>query len=86
MGINPILKRLPHFPKEYVGYAQTGFFGGRTSVHIRKVVCPVVYLDFLSMYSTVNTLMGLWSLVISREIRVEHCEDQVEEFLRRTQF
>ena len=83
MGINPILKRLPRFPKEYLGYAQTGFFGGRTSVHIRKVVCPVVYLDFLSMYSTVNTLMGLWSLVISREIRVvEHCKDQVEEFLR----
>jgi hypothetical protein len=43
----------------------------------------VVYLDFLSMYSAVNTLMGLWSFVVAREIRViEHCKDQVEEFLR----
>ena len=83
MGIKPILHRQPNFPKEYLGYAQTAFFGGRTSVHIRKVVCPVVYLDFLSMYSTVNTLMGLWSFVVAREIRViEHCKDRVEELLR----
>ena len=59
MGIKPILQRQPNFPREYLGYAQTAFFGGRTSVHIRKVICPVVYVDFLSMYSTVNTLMGL---------------------------
>jgi hypothetical protein len=79
MGIKPILKRQPSFPKEYLGYAQTAFFGGRNGVHIRKVVCPVVYTDFLSMYSTVNTLMGLWRLVIADEIRViEHCKDQAE--------
>ena len=83
MGIKPILQRQPNFPKEYLGYAQTSLFGGRTSVHIRKVVCPVVYTDFLSMYSTVNTLMRLWSFVIAREIRViDHCKDQVELFLR----
>jgi hypothetical protein len=83
MGIKPVLQRQLNFPKEYLGYAQTAFFGGRTSVHIRKVVCPVVYLDFLSMYSTVNTLMGLWSFVVAREIRViEHCKDRVEELLR----
>ncbi len=83
MGLKPILQRQPNFPKEYLGYAQTAFFGGRTSVHIRKVICPVVYVDFLSMYSTVNTLMGLWPFVVAREIRViEHCKDQVEAFLR----
>jgi hypothetical protein len=83
MNIKPILKRQPNFPKEYLGYAQTAFLGGRTSVHIRKVVCPVVYTDFLSMYSTVNALIGLWSFVVACEIRViEHCKDQVEAFLR----
>jgi hypothetical protein len=83
MGIKPILHRQPNFPNEYLGFAQTAFFGGRTSVHIRKVICPVVYLDFLSMYSTANTLMGLWPFVVAREIRViEHCKTQVEEFLR----
>lgn len=81
--IKPILKRHPDFPTEYLGYAQTAFFGGRTSAHIRKVICPVVYTDFLSMYSTVNVLMGLWQFVIAGEIRViEHCKDRVEVFLR----
>jgi len=84
MGVNPILKRQPNFPKEYLGYAQTAFFGGKTGVNIRKVICPVVYTDFLSMYSTINVLMGLWSFVVAREIRViEHCKDQVEAFLRK---
>lgn len=75
---------MPSFPKEYIGYAQSAYFGGRTSVHIRKVVCPVVYTDFLSMYSTVNCLMCLWRFVIAREIRVmPHCKENVEAFLRR---
>jgi hypothetical protein len=83
MNIPPILKRQADFPKEYLGYAQTAFFGGRTSVHVRKVICPVVYVDFLSMYATINALMSLWSLVIAREIRItEHCKDRVEAFLR----
>jgi len=83
MRIEPILKRQPDFPLEYIGHAQSAFFGGRTSVNIRKVVCPVLYLDFLSMYCSVNCLMSLWRFVIAREIRVvEHCKDKVERFLQ----
>jgi hypothetical protein len=83
MGIVPILERQPNFPKEYLGYAKTAFFGGRTSAHIRKSPVPVVYLDFLSMYPTVNSLMNLWRFVIARKIKVvEHCQSQIEEFLQ----
>src|SRR5437762_3651346 len=70
MGIEPILRRQPNFPKEYLGFAQSAFYGGRTSVHIRKVIGPVVYVDFLSTYSTVNSLLSLWRFVIAREIQV----------------
>ena len=54
-------------------------------MHIRKVICPVVYTDFLCyIFSTVNALMGLWQFVIAREIRVvAHCKDRVEAFLRK---
>ncbi len=84
MGIRPILDRQPDSPKAYLGYAQTAFFGGRTSAHIRKVVVPVVYTDFFSMYTTVNGLMGLWRFVTAREIRVvEHCQAEIQEFLSR---
>ena len=84
MGILPILERQPDFPKEYLGYAQSAFFGGRTSAHIRKVAVPVVYTDFLSMYPTVNSLMDLWRFVTAREIQVfEHCQAEIKEFLSR---
>lgn len=82
MGISPILERQRKFTKAYLGYAQSAFFGGRTSAHIRKVPVPVVYTDFLSMYPTVNSLMNLWSFVIARKIKIiEHCQTEIEEFL-----
>jgi len=75
MGITPILERQPDFPKQFLGHAQSAFFGGRTSAHIRKVPVQVRYTDFLSMYPTVNSLMGLWRYVIAQRIEVvHHCQ------------
>jgi len=82
MGITPILERQSDFPEAYLGFAQTAFFGGRTSAHIRKVPVPVVYVDFLSMYPTVNSLMDLRQFLIAREVRVKHCKTEIEQFLR----
>src|SRR3984885_5452150 len=82
MGITPILERQPDFPKKYLGYAQSAFFGGRTSAHIRKILIPVVYTDFLSMYPTVNINMGLWEFVTAWEITIDdHCEKEITDFL-----
>jgi hypothetical protein len=84
MGIDPILRRQRRFPKKYLGYAQSAFFGGRTSAHIRKITVPIVYTDFLSMYPTVNSLMGLWNFVTAREIKVRKgCKREIQKFLRR---
>ena len=81
MGIAPIFERQPNFPKRYLGYAQSAFFGGRTAAHIRKVPVPIVDTDFLSMYPTVNALMGLWKYVIAREIIVvPDCAAEIERF------
>ncbi|HKW16420.1 MAG TPA: hypothetical protein VJO35_02810 [Terriglobales bacterium] len=83
MGVEPILQRQPSFPNQYLGHAQTAFFGGRTGVHIRKTICPVVCVDFLSMYSTINCLMCIWRLVIAQELRVlARRKKKVERFLR----
>lgn len=83
MGVLPVLERQPDFPMCYVGFAQTAFFGGRTSAHIRKVPVPVVYVDFLSMYPTVNGLMNLWEFVTAKEIRVvTGCQKEIDRFLR----
>jgi len=86
MGIPPVLERQPDFPTAFLGHAQTAFFGGRTSAHIRRVAVPVVYSDFLSMYPTVNSLMGLWRFVTARKVRVvKHCEAEITELLHECQ-
>ena len=83
MGIPPIMERQPSFPKRFLGYAQSAFFGGRTSAHIRKIPVPVVYTDFLSMYPSVNSLMDLWKFVTAKKIVVEdHCQAEITTFLR----
>jgi hypothetical protein len=83
LGIPPILDR-EHFPTRYVGFAQTAFYGGRTSAHIRRTVVPVVYTDFLSMYPTVNALMELRRILTARDVRVvEHCGDEIRRWLSR---
>jgi hypothetical protein len=84
MGIRPILERQPDFPRKFLGFAQSAFFGGRTSAHIRRQSIPVVYTDFLSMYPTVNSLLGLWPFVIAKEIFVvENCSAEINRFLSR---
>ena len=83
MSVTPIMARMPDFPKRYCGYAESGFFGGRASAHIRKFSVPIVYCDFLSQYSSVNVLMGLWRFVTAREIRViEDCREELAALLR----
>ena len=79
-GVTPILERQPDFPREVLGYAMSAFFGGRSECRIRKTRVPVVYVDFLSMYPTVNALMGLWRLQTAEHIHV----DDVTEKVRRT--
>ncbi|MGC1985543.1 MAG: hypothetical protein WA668_09160 [Candidatus Cybelea sp.] len=44
---------------------------------------PVVYTDFMSQYSTVNVLMGLWRFVTAREITVvEDAREELATMLR----
>jgi hypothetical protein len=82
MGIPSILERQRDFPKKYLGYAQSAFYGGRTSAHIRKHPLPVRYVDFRSTYPTVNSLLGLWRFVTAKDIRVvDNCADEIYQFL-----
>jgi hypothetical protein len=81
MGILPILERQPDFPPQILGYAMAAYYGGWAETRIRKVPLPVVYLDFLSMYPTVNTLMGTWRLIIAEQIDTLDVAEEVVELL-----
>jgi hypothetical protein len=83
MGIPPILHRQPEFSDEYLGYATSGFFGGRAGARIRNLYVPSVELDFKSNYATASCLAGGWDFLTAEEIQVTTgCLDQVVALLR----
>lgn len=56
------------------------YFGGRTEIRIRRTIVPVVLTDFMSMYPTVCTLMGLWRFVIAESVVERDATEEVCDF------
>jgi hypothetical protein len=65
MNIQPWLKVQPNVPAAVLAMIMGSYVGGRSEVRIRRELRQVVLCDFLSMYPTVCTLMGLWRFVIA---------------------
>jgi predicted nucleic acid-binding Zn ribbon protein len=81
MGVRPILERQPRFDRAVLGRSMVAYYGGRTECRIRRTPVPVVYVDFLSMYPTVCSLMRLWRLVCAHTIRTVDATDEVRAML-----
>jgi hypothetical protein len=81
MGIRPWTNSQPDFSPNILGAIMSSYYGGRSEVHIRRKKVRVLYCDFLSMYPTVCTLMGLWRFVIARGITYEDVSSQVTQLL-----
>lgn len=65
MGITPWRKAQPDFPRQLIANIMGSYFGGRSEVRIRREMRQVALCDFLSMYPTVCTLMGLWPFIVA---------------------
>jgi hypothetical protein len=81
MGIKPWNESQPDFPPNILGAIMSSYYGGRSEVHIRRKKVIVLYCDFLSMYPTVCTLMGLWTVVTASGITYEDATAQVGKLL-----
>jgi hypothetical protein len=64
------------------GICMQGYYGGRAEIRIRHTPVPIVYTDFLSQYPTVNTLLGLWRLLIAKKLRVREATRDVKALLK----
>ena len=84
MGIRPWREVQPDFPPALIGKIMGTYFGGRTEVHLRRVVTQVLYCDFTSMYPTVSALMGLWPYVIATGVSWRDATAETQAFLART--
>ena len=68
MGVRPWREVQADFPDSILGHIMSTYYGGRAEVHLRRDIAQVIYCDFLSMYPTVCTLMGLWRFVIAESM------------------
>jgi transcriptional regulator with XRE-family HTH domain len=71
----------PEFPLELTGAIMSAYYGGRAEVHIRRQIARVLYCDFLSMYPTVCTKMGLWRFVVAEKTLWEDYTAETQNFL-----
>jgi hypothetical protein len=83
MGIKPWRELQPGFPPEMIGQILSTYYGGRAEVNIRREKREVLYCDFLSMYPTVCTQMGLWRFVIANGVTWRDATAETQAFLDR---
>ncbi|MDP1912158.1 hypothetical protein [Brevundimonas sp.] len=81
MGVQPWTEAQPDFPPELIGQIMSSYFGGRAEVHIRREITSVIHCDFMSMYPTVCTLMGLWKFVIAEGMDWADATDECRAFV-----
>lgn len=81
MGIAPWRLMQPDFPPEIINIIMQTYYGGRAEVHLRRTAVQVLYCDFLSMYPTVCTLMGLWRWVIAKGVGCHDATDEARALL-----
>ena len=80
MGITPPRSKQQWDPR-FLGWAMSAYYGGRSECRIRRTPVPVVYCDFLSMYPTVCTLMGVWKHLTAQTIDVVDLTIDIRELL-----
>ena len=82
MGVEPWQSLQPEVPRSLLATIMSTFYGGRSEVKIRREMRQVVLCDFLSMYPTVCTLMGLWSFVTAQGIRWKDGTVEIKRLLK----
>ena len=65
MGVKPWMRPKQSYSPQTLGRIMSAYYGGRAEVHRRREVVRTAYCDFVSMYPTMCTLMGLWRYVIA---------------------
>lgn len=81
IGIQPLAVTQPDMPPALIGHIMSAYYGGRSEVHLRRMVSQVLYCDFLSMYPTVCTLMNLWRFITAQGMTWTDTTQETASFL-----
>jgi hypothetical protein len=72
---------LPFSQDEIFGFGMSAYYSGRAEAQIVKIVLPVTYVDFHSMYPAVFILQGLWDLLKAEKVKVIEVTQETKDFL-----
>ena len=81
MGVQPWRELQEEAPPSLVGLVMSSYSGGRSEVHLRRLISRVMYCDFRSMYPTVSILMGLWRFVTAEGIDWQEATTETRAFV-----
>ena len=81
MGIKSWMESQSDFPDELIGILMSSYYGGRSEIYHRREIVQILYCDFLSMYPSVCTLMGLWRYVTAQGIDWSESTDEIQSLL-----
>jgi hypothetical protein len=83
-GVKPFLEAHPDFPPDVIGYSMIAYYGARNEIGVRLQPVEVMYLDFLSQYTTANALMKLQDVILAENVSVVDNTLEVQELLQLT--
>lgn len=86
LNLLPLRESQPDFPNELFGKIISTYYGGRSEIHYRREITRIAYCDFLSMYPTACTLMGLWQFMIAKGINWKNSTKETKVFLDQISF
>jgi hypothetical protein len=81
MGVERWRKVQPAFPPEVIGIIMSTYYGGRSEVHLRRLIARVLYLDFHAQYPSLFVLMNLWRFVSAAGIESGDVTAEARAFL-----
>jgi len=73
-------KKVAHAYVQY-GIFMQSYYGGRAECRIRNWEVPVLLVDFMSQYPTVNELLNNWSVLTARRVTFPDATAEVRHFL-----
>lgn len=85
LAVPPFYQQHTELPEWITPTAMKTMYGARSEVKCRLFPTLVRYCDFKSQYPTVNALLGLQDLLLSRYLVIKHKTQEVQAFLDRVE-
>jgi hypothetical protein len=86
MGIVEPMRKFKNLPPKIHGIAMAAYYGGRAECRIRRWPVPVVPVDLISEYPSVDALLGIWNVLTAARLTIKDATKEVRALLNGISF